>query len=465
MKKRWVLSYLACVLLVLASTAAYGQAVFGNIVGTATDPQGAAVPNATVTVTSQTKQTSVTATTNESGNFSVTHLIPDVYKVKFESAGFKTFEQGDVPVSADGTYRVDVQFQVGSASETMEVTGEPPQLQTDKSDIALQFNSTYVSDLPSYNRNFTNLELASPGTQKLTGWGHANTENPQASQQIFVNGQHFSGTNYQLDGTDNQDPILGIIVINPNLDAVTEAKVALQQYDAEMGKAVAGYVTAQTKSGSNEFHGGGFWFRRTGANEARDPFTQFQQVNGRFIPATKWQEFGGSIGGPIMKNKLFFFGDYQGQRYSTGVSNQYSIPTLQVEQTCGQTTGFCNLSQYLGVQGGGGGGGFAQGQVFDPNSGNLSGGGRTAFAGNLVPNTMISPQARSLLALFPAPNSTGSSNGTQNNYIAGGAGPFSGNNWDGRIDWVATPTLNVFGRYSQQWFSVSGASGLPQIGG
>jgi hypothetical protein len=465
MKKRWVLSYVVCVLLVLASTAAYGQAVFGNIVGTATDPQGAAVPNATVTVTSQTKQTSVTATTNESGNFSVTHLIPDVYKVKFEGAGFKTFEQGDVPVSADGTQRVDVQFQVGSASETMEVTGEPPQLQTDKSDIALQFNSTYVSDLPSYNRNFTNLELASPGTQKLTGWSHANTENPQASQQIYVNGQHFSGTNYQLDGTDNQDPILGIIVINPNLDAVTEAKVALQQYDAEMGKAVAGYVTAQTKSGSNEFHGGGFWFRRTGANEARDPFTQFQEVNGRFIPATKWQEFGGSIGGPIMKNKLFFFGDYQGQRYSTGVSNQYSIPTLQVEQTCGQSTGFCNLSQYLGVQGGGGGGGFAQGQVFDPNSGNLQGGGRTAFAGNLIPNSMISPQARSLLALFPAPNSTGSSNGTQQNYIAGGAGPFSGNNWDGRIDWVATPTLNVFGRYSQQWFSVSGAPGLPQIGG
>ncbi len=154
-----------------------------------------------------------------------------------------------------------------------------------------------------------------------------------------MNGQHFSGTNYQLDGTDNQDPILGIIVINPNLDAVTEAKVALQQYDAEMGKAVAGYVTAQTKSGSNDFHGGGFWFRRTDANEARDPFTQFQPVNGRFIPATRWQEFGGSIGGPIMKNKLFFFGDYQGQRYSTGVSNQYSIPTLQVEQTCGQTTG------------------------------------------------------------------------------------------------------------------------------
>ena len=465
MTKRWVLFLVVCMIVALASTAAFGQAVFGNIVGTATDPQGAAVPNANVTVTSQTKNTSVTTTTNESGNYSVTHLIPDVYTVKIEAPGFKTFEQKDVPVFADGTQRVDTQFTVGSTSETLEVTGEPPQLQTDKSDIALQFNQTFVQDLPTYNRNFTDFILMSPGTQKLTGWSHANTENPQASQQIFVNGQHFSGTNYQLDGTDNQDPILGIIVINPNLDAVTEAKVALQQYDAEMGKAVAGYVTAQTRSGSNDFHGGGFWFRRTDANQARDPFTQFKPVNGRWIPASRWQEYGGSLGGPIMKNKLFFFGNYQGQKYSTGVSNQYSIPTLQVEQTCAQTTGFCNLSQYLGQTGGGGGGGFQTGQVFDPNTGNLGGSGRTQFAGNLIPNNLISPQARAILAFFPAPNSNGSANGTQNNYIAAGAGPFTENAWDGRIDWVATPTINVFGRYSQQWFSVSGAPGLGQAGG
>src|SRR5664279_1265901 len=110
MTKRWVLSLVACMILALASTAAYGQAVFGNIVGTATDPQAAAVANVKVTVTSTTKDTSVTTTTNESGNYSVTHLIPDVYKIKFESAGFKVLEQGNVPVFADGTQRVDVQF-------------------------------------------------------------------------------------------------------------------------------------------------------------------------------------------------------------------------------------------------------------------------------------------------------------------------------------------------------------------
>ena len=468
MTKRWVVSLVACMVLALASTAAYGQAVFGNIVGTATDPQGAAVPNATVTVTSQTKNTSVTTTTNESGNFTVTHLIPDVYKVKFESAGFKTFEQGDVPVNADGTQRVDVQFVVGSTAETLEVTGEPPQLQTDKSDIAIQFNQTYVTDLPVLNRNFTTFELLSPGTQKLTGWNHANTENPQGSQQIFVNGQHFSGTNYQLDGTDNQDPILGIIVINPTLDSITEAKIALQQYDAEMGKAVAGYVTAQTKSGSNAFHGSAFWFRQSDANQARNPFTQYapDPVTGRFIPAARWQQFGGSIGGPILKNKLFFFGDYQGTRQNTGITNILSIPTALVHSTCGVTTGMCDLSQYLGQTGGGGDSIVQQGQVFNPNTGSqINGAGRAMFPGNLIPNSLISPQARAILGFFPLPNTAGNNNGTLNNYAAAGAGPFSQNAFNTRIDWVATQTLNVFGRYSQSYFSVSGAPSLGQAGG
>ena len=471
MTKRWVLSVVVCTLLALASTAAYGQAVFGNIVGTATDPQGAAVAGATVTVTSVTKNTSVTTTTNESGNYSVTHLIPDIYKVKFEGAGFKSFEQGNVPVSADGTQRVDVQFQVGATTETMEVTGEPPQLQTDKSDIAIQFNQTYVQDLPTLNRNFTQFELMSPGTQQL-GWAHAYTENPQAGKQIMVNGQHFSGTNFQLDGTDNQDPILGIIVINPNLDGVTEAKIALQQYDAEMGKAVAGYVTSQTKSGSNEFHGSAFYFRRTGANQARNPFNQFQvdPITGRYIPGSKWQQYGGSLGGPIIKNKLFFFGDYQGTTQANGVTNTYSIPTAKVQSTCSQTTGFCDLSEYLNVGTGGGGGTvngvtYQQGQLFDPNTGNLQGSGRTAFAGNLIPNSLISPQARAILALFPTPNSGGNNGGTTNNYIAGGAGPFTQNAFDTRIDWVATSTLNVFGRYSQSYFNISGEPGLGKAGG
>src|SRR6266853_352008 len=116
--------------------------------------------------------------------------------------------------------RVDLQFQVGGSTETVEVTSEAPQLTTDRADVATTFNDKYVQDVPILNRNFTSLQLMAPGSQKMVGWSHAATENPQGSLQIFTQGQHFSGTAFELDGTDNQDPILGIIVVNPNLDAV-----------------------------------------------------------------------------------------------------------------------------------------------------------------------------------------------------------------------------------------------------
>src|SRR6266487_2444941 len=265
---------------------ASGQAVFGSIFGTVTDPSGAAVPNAKVTVTSATKATSYTATTNADGNYSVTHLIPDTYNVRAEAAGFKAFEVKNIPVSADAAARVDGQFQVGGTTETVEVTSEAPQLKTDRSDVAITFNERYVEDLPILNRNFTSFELLSPGTQKLVGWSHAATENPQGGQQIFVNGQHFSGTAFELDGTDNQDPILGIIVVNPNLDAIEETKIIHQDYDAEFGKAIGAIVTTQTKSGTNEIHGSAFDFERSNSNFARNPFTQAPAKGG--VPSGNW---------------------------------------------------------------------------------------------------------------------------------------------------------------------------------
>src|SRR6185369_12177523 len=327
---------LAMLLICATAKPAQAQAVYGSILGTVTDPQGAAVPNAKVTVTNVRKGTSDTTTTNDQGNYSVTHLIPDTYDVSVEAQGFKTASNKGVIVQADAGARVDLALPVGATSEAIEVTAEAPQLKTDRADVATTFNEKYVTELPILNRNFTSFELLSPGTQKLSGWSHASTENPQGSQQIFVNGQHFSGTGYELDGTDNQDPILGIIVINPNLEAITETKIALQNYDAEFGKAVAGIVTVQTKSGSNDFHGGGFWFRRTDGTSARDPFTQFKPdaVTGRLIPEDRWNQFGGTIGGPVIKNKLFFFGDYQGTRQASGNTASLTIPTSALISTC-----------------------------------------------------------------------------------------------------------------------------------
>jgi hypothetical protein len=452
---------------------ALGQAVYGSILGTVTDPSGAAVTGAKVTVTSETKNVSTETTTNESGNYSVSHLTPDVYSVQIAGAGFKTLQFKGIQVSADTGTDVNGQFQVGSASEQVEVTAEAPQLKTDRADVAVEFNSRAVEDLPVLNRNFTNFELLTPGTQKL-GWSHAATENPQGGGQIFVNGQHFSGTGFELDGTDNQDPILGIIVINPNLDAVTEAKMTSADFDAEFGKAIAGLVTVQTKSGSNDVHGSGFWFRRTDATEAKDPFTQWDAAPGVAaspIPHSRWQQFGGSVGGPIIKNKLFFFSDFQGTRQSSGITNLITVPTAAALASCNPATnaasstpGFCDLSEYLGTTVSGSGG-----EVYDPATGPqigaTAGTGRTLFTGNLIPVGRISPQAAAILAEFPQPNSTGSNGGTSLNFLANGAGPYSQNAFDTRIDFSASQSVSVFGRFSLDYFSLSGKGALGALGG
>jgi len=470
-------SVLLLVALFVVSTAppARAQAVFGSIIGTVTDPQGAAVPNAKVTITDVRKGTSDIATTNESGNYTVTHLIPDIYDISVEAQGFKTAQQKGVNIFADQSSRNDFTMALGSVSEAVEVTAEAPQLKTDRADVATTFNEKYVEDLPILGRNFTSFLLLSPGTQLLQGWNHASTENPQGSQQTFVNGQHFSGTGYELDGTDNQDPILGIIVINPNIDAITETKIDLQNYDAEFGKAVAGIVTVQTKSGSNDLHGEGFWFRRTDATEARDPFTQYapDPVTHRYIPEDRWNQFGGSIGGPIIKNKLFFFGDYQGTRQASGITNLLTIPTAQVINTCtgaGDGSGYCKLDQYAT------GGQFTNGGnplIYNPNSGTIGANGnpsgRTAFCGpagcatqpDWIPLSMIPTQVQNILKMYPTP-----SNGNlTNNLISSGSGPFSQNSFDTRIDWAAGQTVSVFGRFSLARYSLNGVGALGALGG
>ena len=458
----WVGLAILCLVFGLKTSTTLAQAVFGSIIGTVTDPQGSAVSGAKVTVTSVTKSTVVETTTNESGNYAVTHLIPDTYKVHIEAPGFKTTDVPSVQVSADASANVDVALQVGAVTQSVEVTGEIPQLTTDRADVDVEFSQKYVQDLPILNRNFTNFELLSPGTQKLPGFSHAATENPQGGGQIEVNGQHFSGTNFELDGTDNQDPILGIIVVNPNLDAISEAKIALQDYDAESGKATSGVVRVQTKSGSNEFHGSGFYFYRSSDQEARDPFTNKPGVP---LAAANWKQFGGSVGGPIIKNKLFFFGDYQGTKQQQGITNLYTIPTANVLQSCVLATngassspGFCNLSEYA-----------SENPIFDPTTGNQQTGvGRTQFCGpagcatqpNWIPIGRVPTNIQNVLALFPTP-----SGGLNNNFVSTGAGPFDQKSFDTRIDYAAPHNYQVFGRFSLDYFSLSGTGGLGSLGG
>jgi len=445
---------------------AVGQAVYGSILGTVTDPTGAAVNGAKVTVTSQTKNVSTEATTNESGNYSVTHLAPDVYRVRVEGQGFKTLDFKDVQVSADTGSRVDGQFQVGGSSETVEVTSEAPQLKTDRADVAIELSGKQVNELPVINRNFQSMMLLTPGTQTLTGWAHAATENPQGSKQIFVDGQHFSGTGYGLDGTDNQDPILGIIIVNPSLDTVTETKIASQNYDAEFGKATAGIMTAQTKSGSNAFHGSGYFYELDPKNPAKDPFANAPVLN-------NWKQYGATLGGPVIKNKLFFFGGYEGTRRTSGVALTETVPTALMRSTClsapSATNTFCDLSEYSNNAPSG------NGFVYNPY---MAAGSRTPYTtgttGNLVTQIPFatlqqydpSGVAEHILSLLPAPNAPGTAGGTQNNYTASGSGSFNDYQYTTREDYTVNQKVQVFGRYTHAHFTLSGSPVFgTQIGG
>jgi hypothetical protein len=466
----WIL--VVCLALGFGASTSLGQAVFGSIIGTVTDPQGNAVAGAKVTVTSITKSFTYDTTTNESGNYSVTHLIPDAYKIHIESPGFKGTDIPSVTVSADASANVDVQLQVGAVTQTIEVTGDIPQLQTDRADVDVQFSQKYIEDLPVLSRNFTSFELLSPGTQKLPGFNHAATENPQGGGQINVNGQHFSGTNFELDGTDNQDPILGIIVVNPNLDAIGETKIALQDYDAESGKATSGVIKVQTKSGSNSFHGSGFYYYRDSAQQARDPFLNKPGVA---LPAATWKQFGGSGGGPIIKDKLFFFGDYQQTKQTSGITTLYTVPTAEVVQTCNpatnaasKTPGFCDLSEYLDAFGPVVNG-IHSGQVYNPYTpglintptGNPTGAGRALFPNNMIPISLVQQNVGNVLAAFKAPSKAG----VLDNFVNSGSGPFNQYSFDTRIDYSAPKNFQIFGRFSLDYFNLSGTGGLGALGG
>ena len=457
-----------CVLCSLWVPSALGQAVYGSILGTVTDPTGAAVNGAKVTATSQTKNVSIVATTNESGNYSVTHLIPDVYSIRIEATGFKVIEYKEVPVSADTGTRLDGQFQIGGSSETVEVTSEAPQLKTDRADVATELSSAQVNELPVINRSFQSLELLTPGTQTLTGWSHAATENPQGSKQIFVDGQHFSGTGYGLDGTDNQDPILGIIIVNPSLDTITETKISTQNYDAEFGKATAGMMTAQTKSGSNDIHGSGYFYELDPKDPAKDPFAGAPVKN-------NWKQYGGAVGGPIIKNKLFFFGGYEGTRRKSGVALTESVPTALVSGTClSSSSAVCDLSDYSNAGfTGGAQGGFA----FNPY---MAVGSRKSYTTyntgsdptkpcavtnpctTQIPKTDLqvwdpTGVAEKILSLLPAPNASGNNNGTTANYTTAGSGSFNDYQYTMRFDYSATSKLQIFGRYTHAHFSLTGS--------
>ncbi len=425
---------LAAVLAIAAVSPGFSQAVYGTIVGTVVDPTGAAVAGAKVTITDTGRDVATTTTTNESGNFTQRFLIVGRYRVRVEAAGFKALNQENVGVSVDTETRIDLLLQVGDVTQTMEVSSEAGILKTERSDVSTTWSEKTVTNLPILSRRFTNLQLMTPGVVSFpTSMTAASAENPQGSYRMLVNGQSFAGTSHLLDGTDNHDAVLGWIVINPTLESVTEAKITTANYDAEFGVASAGVVSAQTKSGTNQIHGSAFWFLRNDHLQARNPFTQSRVIpnsNGRLIPLTQWNQFGASIGGPIMKNKLFYFGDFQGTRRNTGGGALLRVPTM--EERAGDLRAL-NLN------------------IFDPASG-ATPATRTQFPNNIIPANRLAGQAQALLRQIPGPNINAVLD--QPNFASSGGVKSDDEAINTRVDHYTTEKLHIFGRYSMQQFRV-----------
>ena len=434
---------------------AQAQSVYGSVFGTVTDKTGAVVPGATVTLTDEAKGTVETAVSNGTGDYTISHLVPDVYDIKIEANGFETFASKGITILADTSPRVDAALTIGGAGTTVTVDADTvPELKTDRADVSTVFDSQQVSDLPVEGQNFTNLQLLLPGAQ-LLGWSHAADENPQASRQIQVDGQAFGGVAYELDGTDNQDPILGIIVVNPSLDSVTEAKITTQNFDAELGKAVSAVMTVQTKSGSNSYHGSAYDFRTGNANLARDPFSQcsgnFSLSNTCAIPPGVKNKFGGSLGGKIIRDKLFAFGAYEGQRQKVGSSATATLPSQLATETClGNETGpsgiaGCDFSEYKTQFG-------AAGTAYQQTSATTA----TPYPGNVIPAALVSQQWKNLLTVlepYTKLESGGVAGGLGSNYSAGGTGLFNSNLWTVRVDDTLSQKQSAFVRFSR-WTNV-----------
>ena len=450
-KKQVYLGILVLAVALLGGRTGYGQAVYGSLYGTVTDNTGAIVPNARVTVTDVSKGTQSVVQSNEEGFWQVNNLIPDTYSIKVESGAFSPGQAQGVELHAGTSQKVDVALQVQGTTQSVTVTSETPALKTDRAEVSEVLNERAIQALPNLTRNFTTFALLTPGMQHST-FNINGPENPQGGIALNSNGSNYGVQGFLLDGTDNRDPVLGIIVINPTLDSISELKVTTQNYDAEFGGAAGGIISASTKSGSNAFHGDGFWFRHSDAQQARDPFANSSPdpVTGRFLPSALYSQFGGSLGGPILKNKAFFFMDYQGLRQRLGSSFLQSVPTNTVRNTClaaGSTT--CDLSQYV------------TGNVYKYAT---SGGARTAYAANAVPVSALSPQAINFLRQLPAPN-TASSSGTQNNYAASGNGTNNGDQADVRLDYRVNDKLSAFGRYDYALYRLLGKPAFGAAGG
>jgi hypothetical protein len=399
------------------------QATSGSISGFVTDNTGAAVSNAQVSVKNEGTGVESQTVTDNSGFYNVTNIIAGQYAVAVVREGFKTFSKQHIVLGVDSTVRTDARLVVGSAQETVTVTAEAAALKTEKTDVDATLDQHDLETLPVSDNNLTHLYLTTPGVVPHS-FQIGNNENPSEGFMTSVNGQLWMANDYQVDGiTDIAWGFTGLQIIVPPPDAVHELKITTANYDPEYGSVggmVAQYVT---KSGSNELHGSAYWFNRNSFSFARNPFTE----TGTRKPNPFNENIEGvAVGGPIRKEKMFFFTDYRrNDRRLTGAAIA-DVPNDAFRNG--------DFSAYA-----------ATNPIYDPATGNADGSGRTQFPNNVIPSSRFNPVAVKLLALLPHPNLNQNVN---QNFLGHGKALFNTSEIDERVDWNISEHDKVFERFS-----------------
>ena len=392
---------------------ALAQLTTADIVGTITDATGAVLPGANVTLLNMDTHEQRTAVTSGSGEYQFTLLPVGRYTVTVKASGFKTSTTSDLSVEAGDRARSDVHMTTGGQSETVTVEAQTPLLQADSATVSSTVTAQAVQDLPLNGRNFVQLVQLVPGANEGPGNGLTSGARPddrRSSSSFSVNGQDDTLNNYVIDGIDNNERVIGTIGVKPNVEGIQEITVQTNSYSAEAGRTAGGVVNIVTRSGTNNFHGSAYEFFRNDIFDARNVL----QNSGR-KPELRQNQFGGSIGGPIFKDRTFFFGDYEGFRQVSGLTYTSTVPTIDEYNDINSTGG--GSPQLLVNQGSG-----TQGLTVDP-------------------------IALNFLKLFPAPNA-GAVGQLTNNYVVSPNRTQTSNSFDVRVDHKFNDKNLFFGRYS-----------------
>src|SRR6266550_2160344 len=305
---------LVAISILLVALGAFAQVQNGQFTGIVTDPSGAAIPNAKVTVTNMGTNLSVTTTTNQSGLYTARELPIGTYKISAEAKGFKTSSNTNLTLNAGTVQRVDVRMELGQAREVVEVTGEAAAVNTEDSKLASTVSSTQIASLPLNGRNVYDLIQLAPGAVNVSGVDFENGHN------TVVNGLREDFNGFLINGVSNKG-LSGGVINTPIQDTVQEFQQLQLNMSAQYGNSAGAINNLVTKSGSNAYHGSLWEYFRNDALDANEYFLNRPDTNpltgGGFKPPLRFNQFGGTIGGPIIKDKLFFFGSYQGDRFKT----------------------------------------------------------------------------------------------------------------------------------------------------